>query len=303
MCATIAKLAPCMRCKKREAIYVRATSGERLCKLCLRDSVVKQVRKALNYYKMVTRGSGVLFVIRIDKPLLSLTALSLYKSAAKDFSVKLHALCFQVKGATEYCRQLMGAVKDEEVDVTILEVEPTPPLYNFVAATKFMEAAAFEVARRSGFRFISTPLFRDELLLFTLLGILKISKTVFGEGMPVKYMGEIKVVRPFYYVVMSDAIFLTMLRHNIEDLELALYGTHCVASASDSEFNALARRVMYESPELMYSSGKAVELLQSYIIGGSQRCSVCGSFSDSDPCDYCRSLRGLLEQLRASDFH
>ena len=104
----------CSSCRRRVAVYKRVTSGERLCRLCLFRSVVKQVRKAVHYYKMVRRGSAILYVIRPEAVGESLAGLHTYKVATKDFNLRYYVLC--LSDVTD-CDLVKNAVGHSDVEL------------------------------------------------------------------------------------------------------------------------------------------------------------------------------------------
>ncbi len=54
----------CTACGRRQAVYHRRYSGERLCLQCLRESLHHKVRRAIARYQLLTPESNVLAVVR-----------------------------------------------------------------------------------------------------------------------------------------------------------------------------------------------------------------------------------------------
>jgi len=269
-------------------VYRRAASGERVCSTCLFNAVVDQVKKALNYFAMVRKGSRVLFVVRPDKPLESLIALRVFIKAAKDFDLEIHALCIDgIAPCNEIGSQLQELVKE------VHRYRFVGDLPSYMHMVKAVSSICAKVAREIDAETCVEPYTRDELTLFALLGILRVEKEVFSEGLPVKKIDRLKIARPFYYAISHDIAALTYLRRELRDLYA---DTIPFISFSKSELVVLQgfAKILAGSTELAYSSHKTVELLQSYLIGDSPRCRFCGAFADSDTCRYCRDLIPVL---------
>ncbi len=276
------KLPLCSSCKRRYATFRRRTSGERLCRLCLYNSVIKQVRKAVHYYKMIRKNSSILFLVMVNKPLLSIMSLSIYESAVKDFSIdNLVLLCFN-----RYlnCNNIKDIIKSNHYG--FIEFEPHFITNDFIEWLKYAEFIAIKIAKESKIEFIVVPLYRDELAIISLLGMLSTSRTIFSEGLPIRNVDEIKITRPFYYVVSDDVLYLTLTSKFMSGIDLDGYKFE-----ERYRFFKHIKTILRDSPELMYSSDKSVELLQSYLMGYSKRCRYCGSYDIDDICGYCRKFK------------
>lgn len=276
----------CSACGKRYAVFKRRTSGEKLCRLCLHSSVVKQIRKALHYYKMIRKNCSVLFLPIVNKPLLSIAALSMYESAVKDFDVSISILCFN-----RYidCRVISSVIDGRH---RVIEIEDKFITRDFIEWLKYGEYMAIKIARESGVEFIVVPLCRDELSILSLFGLLTASRTIFSEGLPVREIDGITIARPFYYVVSNDVLYLALTDRRIAELSLSKYEFD-----EEGEFSRYARYILHTSPELMYSSIKSIEMLQSYVFGNARKCRYCGSYDVSDVCYYCTRIRSRVEQI------
>ena len=277
------------------AIYKRVTSGELLCAHCLFNSVVTQVRKAINYYAMFKRGSKVLFIIRFDRPLESLTAFKAFLKASRKLDLEISILCIDINNSI--CKnsllQLFD-VSDTQMEKIVVGTQYIPN--GFVELIKFQEAIGLKIAHEIKKEVIVMPLFRDELTLLALIGILRLSKEAFGEHLPVKKNSQFKIVRPFYYVISPDVLMLTynnvLLRPLMESIEMPLTYT-------DVEYTLLkhAKNILWSSTELIYSSAKSIEFLQSFMLGKGKKCSYCLGYSEDNICSYCKSFANIVDSL------
>uniref|UniRef100_A0A7C5XN52 Uncharacterized protein n=1 Tax=Ignisphaera aggregans TaxID=334771 RepID=A0A7C5XN52_9CREN len=278
----------CSSCKRRYATFRRRTSGERLCRLCLYNSVIKQVRKAIHYYKMIRKNSSILFLIMVNKPLLSIMSLSIYESAVKNFNINNSVLlCFN-----KYlnCGNIKEIIKSGHYE--FIEFEPHFITNDFIEWLKYAEFIAIKIAKESEIEFIVVPLYRDELVIISLLGMLSTSRTIFSEGLPIRNVGDIKITRPFYYVVSDDVLYLTLTSKFMSGIDLNEYKFE-----ERYRFFKHIRNILGNSPELMYSSDKSAELLQSYLMGYSKRCKYCGSYNIDDICEYCKKFKEYIHDM------
>uniref|UniRef100_A0A7C2ZLU5 Cytoplasmic tRNA 2-thiolation protein 2 n=1 Tax=Ignisphaera aggregans TaxID=334771 RepID=A0A7C2ZLU5_9CREN len=271
----------CSACKRREAIYRRKSSGEQLCKLCLFHSLVKQVRKAIHYYKMVVRSGSTLFIIRPDAVGESVVGFNIFRRATRDFQLSYNILCIDGLVDCSMARNLIGIPYDN-----FIVAEATFKTTRTSELLKYIESVSVKAARKINAQFVVTPLFRDEMAILSLLGILTTSRSIFSEGLPVKLVDSIKIVRPFFYVISSDVAVLAALDDMIVEPKVVL---EC------DSFMKKAKNIFLNSVELMYSSIKSVELFQSYVFGSSSRCKYCGAFSLSDVCDVCKNIAKFVD--------
>jgi len=284
----------CSSCRKRLAVYKRIVSGEKLCRYCLYNSVVKQVRKAVHYYKMVRKNGSAIYILRPERILSSIEGLYILISALKDFNVALHVLCIYDFIDCETLSKLFPSVTFINIRVGDKEFKSI----QLIELIKFYEVVAIKIAREKFIESILVPLFRDELSILLLYGLLMISKSIFSEGMPIRIVDDnISLSRPFYYVTSIDIIYLSLTDKKIplktEEKEDTLY-----SFIKEREFWRKAKDILIRSPELMYSSSKTVELLQSYVIGSkATRCKYCGSYSDSDLCEICSRILGYIDAV------
>jgi len=73
----------CTLCHKRDAVYMRRYSGERLCKKCFKDSIEDKVRTTTSKYKMLEPDDRIAVAVSGGKDSLSL--LHILADIEKDF--------------------------------------------------------------------------------------------------------------------------------------------------------------------------------------------------------------------------
>jgi len=277
----------CTSCNKRHATYHRITSGEKLCKLCLFNSVVKQTRKISHYYKMFRKNQKIVFAIRGDNIPLSIESFLILHQAVKDFELEYKILC---PDNIVDCKIVDNEIKEHvkgKYEVYTVKYSLDVISKSFIHMVKYIDAVSVKIAKESEAESVVSTLFRDEMTMLSIMGFLLLSKTVFGEGMPVKYVESVKIVRPFYNVFSHDVIYLA---YSLNDMVKLCKELNKIRINVD-EYFLKAYKIFLKSPELMYSSSKSVELLQSFVIAKTSRCSVCGSFSDKQVCEYCEQFK------------
>lgn len=271
----------CSSCKKRYAIYKRKSSGEFLCKLCLFRSLVKQTRKAVNNYHMISRKQSMLYIIRPDAVGESVEGLVIYRSAVKDLEAKIYALCINNLTLCEDVEQmLLGKIE------TCLKTNANYIPSNKIEMIKLVEALAVSIAKKHGIELIVSPLFRDESTIFSLIGMLTVSTSILSEGLPIKTVSGIKIIRPFFYVMSIDVSILRIT--DKIDLEPQ------ISIACDDIVNK-AKATLYSSIELMYSSIKSIEIIQSKVFNSLNKCRYCGAYSSNEVCEICRKFYHCID--------
>ncbi|MEL9939501.1 MAG: hypothetical protein QW348_01080 [Ignisphaera sp.] len=280
----------CSSCGKRVATYYRLTSGEKLCRLCLFNSVAKQVRRTSHYYKMFRKNEKVIFAIRGDDIALSLESFFVLNNAMKDFDLEYKILCpnnlIDCRIVEEEARKhVKNGLEIYEVNYPVDIISKS-----IVYMVKYIDAYAAKIALENHVEYVVSLLFRDEISMILMLGLLLISKTVFGEGMPIKYVENVKIVRPFYNVLSHDILYLAYSSQEILKMDNS---TNSVKVNVDGYIKK-AYSILTRSPELMYSSSKSIEMLQSFIISKPSRCHLCGSFSDENVCEYCKVFAHII---------
>jgi len=237
-----------------------------------------------------------LFALRWDKPAESIEALRIFRKAASSFEPKIGILCVD---RLLNCDAVLKIVERIEptLGVSLMRVYITSPSYvprGFTEAVKLLEYIAARVASKEKFDSIVIPIFRDEMFLFSFAGFVHVDKTLIGDSLPVKVGEEYRIVRPFFYVLGVDVAVLayndSLLRGSGRGL-----GGGCVFSEAELELIRRLQALTASSLEVIYSSAKTVEILQSVIVGNRSRCSVCLSFSDEELCRFCKAfeLQGI----------
>ncbi len=251
----------------------------------------------MSYYTIVHRGERVLFIIRPDRPPESVISLQLFLSASRDLELDTTILCYS---QLLDCAALSRVLAELKLELTMLRVTSKFDAIQlgFVDLLKLSEAIACNIARKHRFNTVLTPLYRDELALLSILGLLKISKSAFSEALPVKLGNGVRIARPFLYVASMDVLYLTYTSPILTKYLEKLRPYTPILDPVEEPVLKHAKGILWFSTELMYSSSKSIELLQSYILGSAKRCKYCLAHSDTEVCEYCSRLLKIIEEAR-----
>ncbi len=248
------------------------------------------MRKYLTLYNVVKRGHSVLYVARPDRVPESVVSLSILKRFVKALNLKLYLLV---------PRNVESVFKEfEGVAESIIKYELLLKPLTWLELVKCLDMLSVEMCRKLGCQVALTPLFRDEMTLFAVLGLLEAAPHIFSEALPVKRGNGISLARPFYYVFSSDIVALAYLNGAYLDYEspVRLSEQECVVVKH-------VYGILWRSRELMYSSRKSVELLQNVVLANKATCRYCLAKTSMDPCPICGSLLAKSQQglYRTSD--
>jgi len=282
--------AKCKHCGKI-ARYYRVTSGEILCIHCLENGIYKQIRKYFTLYNAVKRGYRIAYLIRCDMIAQTTSLLKILSKFVRALNLEIMVLV--PESVLNEVQRIVHSLDIGRVKIVSYSFKVEPR--SFVELLKLNEILLKNVASKYGLDSALSPIFRDELSLTAFLGVVKASKHIFSEALPLKRQGSFVIARPFYFVTLFDAAALAYL-YGIENL--FDYSIRYELSRDELVVRKYFLEVVWSSRELLYSSRKTVELLQSYILSRSTQCDLCLAYSDSNPCPTCsyllrRSQQGL----------
>jgi len=89
----------CSRCGSPDVVLIRKYSGERLCKSCLRDSLLSRMRRAVSKYNLLSREDNILF-LRTRLPYAE-TLFDLFMEMESKFPVKVSSMYLDFKSRDE----------------------------------------------------------------------------------------------------------------------------------------------------------------------------------------------------------
>jgi len=245
---------------------------------------------------MIRSKDKVLFALRWDKPAESIEALRIFRKAVSSFEPRISILCVD---RLLNCGTVSKVIEriDPALGASLIRVYITNPSYvprSFTETVKLLEYIAARVASKEKFDSVVIPVFRDEMFMFSFAGFVHLDKTLIGDSLPVKVGEEYRIVKPFFYVLGIDVAVLAYNDPLLRDSQRGL-GGGCVFSEAELGLIRRLQALIASSLEVVYSSAKTVEILQSFIVGSRNKCSVCLSFSDEELCRFCKAfeLQGI----------
>ncbi len=280
----------CSSCRSRPASYYRASSGERLCRVCLERSLARIVKDTLARLAGLTPRDHI--VVPVDAALKgrTLAMLRLLGLVEKQYpsTMSVVFLYEPPPGDLELARRLDP--KGSGIYVASTGSRPGEPR-SLLERLRMLRALGGGAARRLGANVVALPLLRDELSKLMLAELLRGSVEGVLEHRPSLGHGDLKYVYPLYRVSSEDLAFYT---HT-----LGLEPGEACGDALEADVGGLLLRLFSESRELSYSMPKSAEFLRE-AAGGGGSCSVCGAEGGAPVCGVCSRL-GLGEAVRTLD--
>ncbi len=282
-----------VRCEHcgRKACYYRLASGELICANCLENSVYKQVRKYLTLYNVVKRGQRAAYLVRYDKVSQCVAMLKVLLRIAKVLDLRLVALV--PEHALDNVSKTLRILRSEGCKLVPYSLLYDPKALSLVEYVKLNEIILRDIIEKHELDVAFSPLFRDELSLLAFMGIATAAKHVFSEAFPLKKVRSLLIARPFYFVTLFDATALSYL-HGLDEL-MDLSIPHSL-EPHEKLITEQFYEITHGSHELLYSTRKSVEALQTYVISNATRCSMCLAYSNTDPCPSCTDLLRKSQQ-------
>jgi len=236
--------------------------------------------------------------LRWDKPAESIEALRIFRKAASSFEPKMSILCVDRLLNCDAVLKVLERI-EPTLGASLMRVHVTSPSSSYVPrsfteSVKLLEYIAARVASKEKFDSVVIPIFRDEMFLFSFAGFVHVDKTLIGDSLPVKVGDEYRIVKPFFYVLGIDVAVLAYNDPLLRDSGRE-FGGGCTFSEMELGLIRRLQALTASSLEVVYSSAKTVEVLQSFVEGSRNRCLICLSFSDEELCRFCKAfeLQGI----------
>jgi len=303
----------CTVCGRREAVYVRAYSGERLCKKCFVESVENKVRITIARHKMfnvddkiavaVSGGKDSLSLLHIlakiegDFPKTSLCAITVDEGIEgyRDEAVKL---------ATENCdrlgvqlgvvsfKDLYGYTLDEIVEKT-KGGKLTPCAYCGVLRRRAINVAA----REAGADKVATAHNLDDEAQTFLLNIIHgdpLRTARSGPTLDLAEQGLVQRVKPLSEVLEKEvALYAYLNEISFQDVPCPYAG-----AALRNDVRSILNRLEEKHPGTKYTVYSSMEKIRQALEETMKtmplkKCRNCGELTTKTTCKTCQILRKL----------
>lgn len=303
----------CSLCGRRQPIYFRPYSGERLCRLCFVKSIERKVRRTISKYAMFNPDDRIAVALSGGKDSLSL--LQILHKIEEDFpKAKLYAITVDegirgyrreaVKHAEKACqklgvkhltvtfRELFGYTLDEIVRRSrSLEDAPSPCSYCGVFRRRALNLAAQKLEATK----IATAHNLDDEVQTLILNLIHGDVYKLGRLDPESPEAEafIPRVKPFREIPEAEIAFYAYLT----GVEFQSRACPYAGYALRSEVRLFLNRLEAKHPGIKFTLYHSFERLKPLVRRGVQaeiyRCKMCGEPSSKTLCEVCSMLNQL----------
>ena len=305
--------ASCSICGRREAVYFRPYSGERLCRRCFLKSIERKVRRTISQYEMFNPDDRIAIALSGGKD--SLTLLHIMHKIERDFpKAELYAITVDegIKGyrdealenAVKACEKLeikhLVVSFKELFDITLDEIaetikgvegELTPCSYCGVLRRRALNIAAKELGATK----IATAHSLDDEIQTLILNIihgdiLKIARLPQDSPEAKNFIPRVKPLREIPEAEIAFYAYLT---------GISLQSRVCpyAPQALRSEVRFFLNQLEENHPGIKYTIYHSFEKLKSLIQPPSKPeitfCRICGEPASKPICEVCNMLDRL----------
>jgi len=305
----------CTLCQRREAIYMRPYSGEKLCVKCFINSIEEKVQATISKYEMFQFDDRIAVAVSGGKD--SVTLLNILAKIERKFpKSKLFAVTVDegIKGyrdeaveiAKENCnklgikhlivsfKELYGYDLDEIVEV-VRRRKPglTPCAYCGVLRRKALNLAARKVKANK----LATAHSLDDEVQTILLNILHGDPLRLARAKPVSddiHPKLVKRVKPFCEIPEREIALYAYLRK----IRFQSFPCPYASEALRNDVRNMLNRLEEKHPGTKFTVFRSIEKLrpaiENLIVKEKLRnCRYCGEPTTSDTCMPCQMLRDL----------
>jgi len=308
----------CTLCKRRDAVYMRPYSGEKLCAKCFIDSIEEKVRKTIAKHEMfqpndkimvaVSGGKDSISLLHIlskieeDFPKVSLCAVTVdegikgYRDEALKFAVK-NCRKLGVEHFKTSFKDLFGVKLDKLVKMiqekTPAKDELTPCAYCGVLRRRALNVAA----REAGVDKLATAHNLDDETQTILLNMihgdaLRIARV--KPSMREKHTKLVQRVKPLCEVPEKEVAFYTYL------LRIKFQGVPCpyASTALRNDIRVMLNRMEEKHAGIKFTLFQSAERIRPALERMVEEvklraCKFCGEPTVDEVCKPCRMLREL----------
>jgi len=308
----------CTLCKRRDAVYMRLYSGEKLCAKCFRGSIEDKVRATIAKYEMLQPNDKIMVAVsggkdsvtllhilaKIEKnyPKASLCALTVdegirgYRDEALKFAVK-NCRSLRVEHTVVSFKDLFGVKLDELVKLiqekTNAEGGLTPCAYCGVLRRRALNLAA----RKAGVDKLATAHNLDDETQTILLNLLHGDALRIARVKPFITETHAKLVprvKPLCEVPEKEVAFYAYLR------QIEFQGVPCpyASTALRNDVRVTLNRMEEKHAGIKFTLFKSVGKIRPTLEKVAKEaklhdCRFCGEPTVGDVCALCGMLREL----------
>ena len=304
----------CTACKRREAVYFRPYSGERLCKKCFIESIEEKTRATISKYEMfefddriavgVSGGkdsTSLLYVLeKIERefPKSTLVAVTVDEGIKgyRDEALKIARKNCEKLGVEHHVvsfKELFGYKLDEIVELMKKrEAELSPCAYCGVLRRRALNIAARQVDADK----LATAHSLDDEVQTILINILHGDPLRLARAKPVTEEVHEKLVRrvkPFCEIPEREIAFYAYLKN----IEFQSFPCPYAPQALRSEIRIILNRLEERHPGMKYTIFRSIERIRPALERMAEKelkeCRICGEPTTGEICKVCELLQEL----------
>lgn len=269
----------CDACRRREAVYIRTYSGQKLCIICLRRTLERAVRRAVSEAGGLPPRSSIVVPITFTAPHLSMALVDVASRVERRFGSKIIALL-----PSEVEVHKIDVLEGSGVEVIHLDVKP-PGEATLNECLRFDAAWSAHIAAAIGADAVFLPVTLTDRILAVLDSLILGETWMMSDSLISRRVGSVRVIHAFG-IIEGETVAAYAARIG------AVAWSPCrVRSPSKKVFYSIA----YRRPELEYSAFKTISKLSEAARRGGD-CSVCGGLASGEEttvCPICEKLRPL----------
>ncbi len=303
----------CTLCKRKDAVFMRPYSGERLCEPCFCESIEEVVRTTISRYKMLKFNDKIMVAVSGGKdsiallnilakmerrfPEAELSAVTVdegikgYRDEALKFAVK-NCRELDVKHAVISFKELYGYELDEIVAMT-RRGELSPCSYCGVLRRRALNATA----REAGVDKLATAHNLDDEVQTIFLNIIRGDAARIGRVKPVLEYVHPKLVcriKPFCEVPEKEIGLFAYLKQ----IEFQSIPCPYAMTSMRSDIRTMLNRMEEKHPSTKFTIFRSVEKIKPALETAAERtniqeCKSCGEPTSGEICKACQMLQEL----------
>ncbi|MEM0361021.1 MAG: hypothetical protein QXH46_00180 [Sulfolobales archaeon] len=254
----------CTSCGRRKAVYLRRSSGERLCSFCFEKSLIKAIKRTLRGVEKLRPGMSVSSLIIPERLITSLTMLYCLNKVERKYGCKVIALVAYkkrfkdvVEGVVDLIKGRLGVEGVELVESDDDLKDATPEMLNH-----YLEAVCTSLDLDVGV--VALPLTLNdvnEVILNSLLNGDLDSALL----LPSFKKGTHIYVIPFYNIPIYDVYVFSYVRGiydlTLDNLILSIEGNRKHLREDYYIVKEMIENLSYNNPELTQTLLKSVNTL------------------------------------------
>lgn len=253
----------CTSCSKRPAIYVRRSSGERLCSICFERSLIKAIKRSLRNVRGLAPGASILSVIIPERLVESVTLLYLLNKIERRYGCNVIATLVTCANS-----DLSSIIKLLELNKLILSENiillQLAERYCFLTDPqrfKYVVKLYSNIALSVSTNVIALPLTLNDVNELVINSLLNGDLDSALITQPIS-LNDITITIPFFRIPANEIYAFSYLKgFYTHSLDLLIPEYSC--SAKQAIIKELVRDLVINNPELSQTLSKFAEYIRA----------------------------------------